>query len=295
MRTRLSWMRRMLAIWVMAAGMFAILSATAWAQVDVPPSIPPSETASPLVFGMVNLTGNQTARLNFANIAGFGLPDRPVRVQLMFLDGKGQVLLQAPTEVVRPGRTTSLDLSGDGILPVGSNRVAVWPVVRILDPQARGLAALEIEDATTVSRFVLRPKDVTAVIRPPRPWGIALCAGPVGMRLGESARLTAVNAGSTTFVMKLSFTEIHPTGIGPLLDKTVTVDAGRSASLDLPQYVGTILASVSIVDRGSGVDWPSFGATLEVFDESLEQHTARIEAGMCDTGATKNEIGNQNF
>jgi hypothetical protein len=52
---------------------------------------------------------------------------------------------------------------------------------------------------------------------------------------------------------------------------------------------------VSIVDRGPGVGWPRFGATLEVFDESLEQHTARIEAGMCDTGASRNEHGNENL
>ena len=238
------------------------------------------------VFGLVHLTVNQTAHLHFANVPGVDLPDRPVRVQLEFLDSNGNILRQPETEVVMPGNSTSLALSGDGLVSHDDpSQVGVRAVVRFLDPQARGVATLEIEDNATSSRFVLLDRGVIAFAAPPPK--LHICRGPTSMRGEESARLTVVNEGvagdprnDAVFEVNL---QIADANFKPLVEKTVTLDFNHSASVDfpnvaLPKYVGTIVGLATIT-APSG--YLNVTATLEIFDRALGEHTARIVGGSC--------------
>jgi putative transposon-encoded protein len=275
--------RRVVNLWCIASPLVCVgLRSLAHAQ---------KSGAPPLrVFGMVHLTVNQVAHLHFANVPGVNLPDRPVRVQLEFLDSNGNILLQPETEVVMPGNITSLALSGDGLdFPADSSQVGVRAVVRFLDPQARGVATLEIEDNATASRFVLLDHGVIALAAPPQK--LRICRGPASMRVEESARLTVVNEGvagdprnDAVFEVKL---QIANQNFEPLVEKTVTLDFNQSASVDLPKYVGTIFGLATIIaDRGC----LRATATLESFDRGLGQHTARMVGVNCrgysDTGYT---------
>ncbi len=67
--------------------------------------------AQPHMFGSFGLVEGQTARLNavVGNPDFIGNPDlRPVQVELMFLDGQGNVLAHS-TELVMPGHAVFLD------------------------------------------------------------------------------------------------------------------------------------------------------------------------------------------
>ena len=93
-----------------------------------------------LNFGMLGITHDQTARLNIVNWGDQPVPsgDRPVRVELIFLDSWDNVLRRS-TETVMPGHAAFLDLDGatlprdSGPPSAGSNRTQIRAKIRLID------------------------------------------------------------------------------------------------------------------------------------------------------------------
>jgi hypothetical protein len=195
------------------------------------------------------------------------------------LDSNGNILLEPEAEVVMPGNITSLDLSGHGLdFPADANQAGVRAVVRLLNPQARGIATLEIENTVTNSRFVLFDPGVDAVIARPQ---MQACSGPTTMRAIDSARLTVANEGrpgdprDALFDVKLQIVDGH---FQPLAEKIATVDFNHTASVDLPNYVGTILGLATFFAQKG---YARATVTLELFDRALGPHTAFVVGGTC--------------
>src|SRR5205807_656210 len=100
-------------------------------------------------FGMIGITHDQTARLNVVNWGDGPVPqgdrsgpvpdpDRPLRVEMIFLDSWDNVLRRS-TETLMPGHAAFLDLDG-GTLPrdtgppsAGGNRTEIRAKIRLID------------------------------------------------------------------------------------------------------------------------------------------------------------------
>jgi hypothetical protein len=111
----------------------------------------------PPAFGMIGITNEQTARLNVVNV-GEVQPGR-VQVELMFLDGQGNVLRRS-TETLMPGRATFLDLDGatlprdSGPPSAGGNRTQIRAKIRLVeDPNLTPIPIGDRNLAATVEVF----------------------------------------------------------------------------------------------------------------------------------------------
>lgn len=88
----------------------------------------------PPTFGIVGITHGQTARLNVVNTMDIfnprGIPPRPTRVRLTFLDGNGRVVAET-TRTIEPGQAASLEVNADRFFPPGPSRLQLRPVVTV--------------------------------------------------------------------------------------------------------------------------------------------------------------------
>jgi hypothetical protein len=94
--------------------------------------LPPEPDAQ--AFGMFGITLGQTAQINVVNT---GLqqppdPDRPLTVDVSFVDGDGSVRTQTTVDLAS-GQSTMLSLNGDDLLR-GSGRVQLRALVRFAQP-----------------------------------------------------------------------------------------------------------------------------------------------------------------
>lgn len=251
---------------------------------DTAPSTAQPHSAAPsIAFGMVHLTSGQVAHLRFANVPEVGPKGNgPIRVQLLFLDSMGQPLSAPETEVLRPGDGTSLDLFGEDLpFPEDANQVGVRAVVELLDPQARGIATLEIDDSATPGRVVLFNPSIAAMTAPsPEPYFL----GPSTLGVNYAARLNVVNAGQVgkprdSLTALLEIADFSKAINGPgIVAKEVVLDYNQSASLELPKFNGEIFGRVSFTSNDSRA---AATVTLEIIFTPTGQTVAVYPPSHC--------------
>jgi hypothetical protein len=189
-----------------------------------------------MFFGLTHLTPNHVAHLQFANPAVPGPePMGPANVRLSFVDSLGTVLLRGEPQVVMPGETASLDLVADGLeFPAGSNEIGVRGLVTFLNPHARGISSVQIEDATRPSSPVLMDHVARSpyFVRELQP----LCTLPIRLEANSLMRINLSNVGDRGFPAAQLVADLVVYAMGPqrtVALKTVQLDLGRSDSLML--------------------------------------------------------------
>jgi hypothetical protein len=145
---------RMTILTILASGILSFAFASGTARRSAKPLRDPISVPCPscrINFGVLGITGGQTARLNVVSLTPPPEPDRstpppeperPVQVELMFFDSQGNVLLRS-TETLMPGHAAFLDLDGatlprgpaDTFPPVGgiSNRTQIRAKIRLIE------------------------------------------------------------------------------------------------------------------------------------------------------------------
>jgi hypothetical protein len=236
-----------------------LLLATPQGGDDVPlPDDPQSSPGAPppTFFGLTHLTPNHVARLQFANpeLPGAG-PTSPAVVRLDFVDSRGKVLLRKPPATVMPGEFTSLDLVAEGLeFPSGSNEIGVRGLVTFLNPQARGIASVQVEDVATGSRAALLDGRVRSpyLVRKVDP----LCTGLIRFSEGSLLRINLTNAGDRGFPAAQLSADLVVYSFVPgqqeIARKTVRLDLTQSDSLTLDNIgEGHLLGTVEFTDFAS--------------------------------------------
>jgi len=212
---------------------------------DVPPPVdtqrPSPGSPPPRFFGLVHLTENHVARLHFANpkLPGPG-PNNPAIVRLEFVDSLGNVLLRQGPEVVLPGDMISLDLVTEGLpFPPGSNQLGVRGVVTFFNPQATGLASVQVEDTATNTSMILLDRVVRSVYFV-RKLDL-LCTHPTALATGSLMRINVTNAGDRGFPGARLAAELVIYRMRPQQEvarKPVRLDPGQSDSLVVDNVAG---------------------------------------------------------
>jgi hypothetical protein len=135
----------------------------------------------PVLFGMVGITRNQTARINVVNLINPPDPDAPpttTQVTMTFVDSDGNVLRNTDGQLVRreatlaPGHSAFLQIAGDPFIGRDEVRVNFRPVVRVLvqppDPDRVVVPTLEVIDNAT-GKTTLLSGGSPHLINPPDP------------------------------------------------------------------------------------------------------------------------------
>lgn len=97
-------------------------------------------------FGMVGITRGQTARINVSNLLSppqpdAELPPSPIRVEMMFVDGEGNPLLNNEGNPIRrvvmlePGRSAFLQINANNLLGRDEVRLNFRAVVTVIPPR----------------------------------------------------------------------------------------------------------------------------------------------------------------
>lgn len=229
---------------------------------------------------MVHLTVNQVAHVHFSAIREHSDQqppvgddqESPIPVRFRFLDSDGATLFGPEVTWAPPGKTISLDLFGDGLqFPPGSTQVGIRAVVDILDPLARGVATLEVEDNATSSRFVLFVPKAVFFAPDPGPWITYL--GPVSLKSSETALLTVVHEPYSSSNVRLMFTQgwsrrwgqVDKPAANIITERVVTLGSAQSATLSLTSFEGGVVFGGFRWETGFGSGRIE-SATLEVFD-----------------------------
>jgi hypothetical protein len=161
-------------------------------------------------------------------------------------------------------------------------------VVDILDPLARGVATLEVEDNATSSRFVLFVPKASFFAPHTGPWTTFL--GPVSLKNTETALLTVVHALGSSSNERLMFTQGLSRRIGAIttpaesiiVEKLVTLGSGHTATLSLSNFEGGIIFGAFKWETGFG-SGKIETATLEVFDTTTGEKRTIISWPPPDT------------
>lgn len=226
---------------------------------DVPPDTdtlqPSPGSPPPRFFGVTHLNSSNVARLHFANpeLPGPG-PKGPAVVRLEFRDSVGNVLLRKGPEVVMPGTMTSLDLLAEELaFPPDSHEVGVRGLVTFYNPQARGLASLQIEGSTADSSVIVFDRLATSpyLVRKLDP----LCTHPMILGTGSLLRLNVTNVGDRGFPAALLTADLVIYNMRPrqtaLARKTVQLTTNQSDSLALENVEGELFGTVEFKDSAS--------------------------------------------
>jgi hypothetical protein len=107
-------------------------------------------------FGILGITRGQTARINVTNTSSPDnpfYPPNPCHVTISFVDADGNVLLNNSGQPVRrevtldPGRSASLQINGDNLVPRDQVRLTFRPVVNAVPPPC--IPTFEVINNTT--------------------------------------------------------------------------------------------------------------------------------------------------
>jgi hypothetical protein len=216
-----------------------ILAWSAWGTHRTSAAQPPEPEFQ--AFGPFGIAVGQTAQINVVNpgLAQPPDPDRPVTVDVSFVDSGGSVQKQTTVDLA-PGQSTMMSLNGDDLLR-GSGRVQLRALVRFNQPpepdrggggnQSRLPAIVSsvevIDNATSRTSFVLQ--------QPPEPDAQAF--GMIGITTGQTAQINVFNPGLTQppepdrpLSVDISFVDAEGN-----VQKQTTVDlaSGQSAMLSL--------------------------------------------------------------
>jgi hypothetical protein len=172
------------------------------------------------------------------------------------VDSLGNVLLRQGPEVVMPGDMISLDLVGDGLpLPPGSNQLGVRGLVTFYNPQATGLASVQVDNAATNSSLILLDR----VVRSPffAKKLDSLCTHPTRLDTGSLMRVNVTNAGDRGFPDARLSANLVIYRMRPqqqLARKPVQLELGHSDSLVVEDVAaGEFFATVEFKDSASQV------------------------------------------
>jgi hypothetical protein len=261
---------------------------------DVPPPVdtqrPSPGSPPPRFFGLVHLTGSHVARLHFANpeLPGPG-PNNPAIVRLEFVDSLGNVLLRQGPEVVMPGDMMSLDLVTEGLpFPPGSNQLGVRGLVTFFNPQATGLASLQVEDTATNSSAILLDRVVRSVYFV-RKLDL-LCTHPTTLSTGSLMRINVTNAGDRGFPDARLAAELVIYRMRPQQEvarKPVQLELGHSDSLVVDNVAGgEFFGTVEFKDSASQVVAAGTYEFRQGADGNLNVYTLSSCRGPWDSSST---------
>lgn len=178
-------------------------------------------------FGMMGLAAGQTLRLNVV-----AYPPDPCNAQIGFLNSNGATPQPDPSKTVtlNPGQAAFIDLTAASLGIQFGQRREFQPVVTLIsisDSVSQCAASVELFDTSTGFSLVVLPQpDPSRLNVNPR-------FGMVGIGLGQVLRLNVVAFPPDPCIATIGFLNSNGATPQPLPGKTVTLNPGQAAFVDL--------------------------------------------------------------